>query len=735
MAVANGTIAEFSAWGVTTPVSIEFTPVNAAKGIVVAAVINGAVDDQFTGITVEGVAMSRVDFAIDSAGETGRAELWFLAGLFASGVAQTIQITTTGGAGTKWATVASVTSVSTPEIADSGKLEGDQANPQIALDTFPSSSLRMAVVFSGHDAAATLVAVTGMVTATGTAEHDFGTAVAKLGRQSTWSDQYTIGWTAASEDVAMVAIAIGEAAAGVLPYVVAGQSGHIDHSNLIHDALNGIDGYPASSDGPLAEFYNMMMAHFDGNRASPFFVNVQHPDFGANGRNNNTQNEAPALNEATSFASFGGISGPMRAVWLPATNSDGARARYYVDTPVKVYNGLTIWGYGARVAASPRFDFVTKFPTDPSTWTDMEQGIVEGYNPPANVDGRLALGNYNMRGLLIEGLFITGSIGAIFNIQQPSTWHQVRINEVNRIGLLLAGQQGIFHDLMITGPNPDFGASATHSMINLQLGMPDYVTDAPASFMWFYGSNFESAYRGVYQHRSNGANVFRDTHFEGVDSTNPADPAYCFYQERGQLVVDQAFWSLAPTTNHGTFFHVDGTVGQDATYDIKDVFISGGAPPNDNAVFLNDAIRGHLIRAWGNTKFTAGDQEGIVRQVYQFIGASNADGTFPRKHVITIAHDEGGYTAFGSYNRETVDADQQSLLRMRPGATQMGHLVSWYDKAGVERYVITADGMPRLPGYVVATKPSAVGREQIMIYDLDTNKVQVSDGSNWIDLH
>lgn len=727
MAVSNGTIAEFSPWGATTPVSIEFTPVDAARAIVVATVNNGAVDDQFTGITVEGVAMTRVDFAIDSAGETGRGELWFLAGAFPSGVAQTVQITTTGGLGTKWASVASVKSLSIPEVAISSKLEGDQTNPQIALNTAPTSSLRMAVLFSGHDAAGTPVEVTGMEAVVAASQHDFGTTVAKLGRQAAWAKTYTIGWTAASEDTAMVAIAIQESDGGVLPAVSAGQSGHVDHHNLIHDDLNGIDGYPATSDGPLAEFYNAMMSHFNGDRATPLFVNVQHPDFGADGRNASGTDEQPAIQEAIDFLDATYIGG--RTLWLPAINSEGARTRYYVDRPIRLHSGLNWWAYGARIAASPRFDFVTAFPTD--NWTDYPQAILETYNVfEGQLNGRLALSRVSLRGGLIEGLDIASSRGALVSLQQQSSWFGVRFEECDT-GIIIGGQQGIFHDLMVTAAKTD-PPSAANPYVGIQLGI-DVVPEFPASFFWFYGTNIEGQYRAVKQIRGIGANVFRDLHIEGVVTSDAANPAYCFQLSQGQLIVDQAWWTAAggnPLRDRGTFLHRDDTA---SSFHLKDIFIQLNGPPNDHAVFITDVDGGHSIQAWGETQLSVGEQ-GIVRHIQEII-RPRSGGVNPRRHVITILHDEGGYTALGSYDESTADAEQTPLVTLRPGATQMGHLISWTDKTGVEKFLVTADGMPKLPGYTAATKPAAAGRESVMIYDLDTNIVQVSDGATWVNIH
>lgn len=224
MTVALGNVAEFAGFTTASPVSIEFTPAATARGIEVAIVQTDATDDQITSVTVEGVAMARVDSATDTVTELARVYWYHLSGTFTNGVALTIEITHTGTVNPKWATVHSVTAGAATEIITTGKLEANQANPQIALDTGATESLRMSILFSGDASPAALTPLAGMEAHSAATNHDFGINVALVGRQTTASTgSFTIGYTVGTDDVAMVAVAIQEVSAGttVTPAVIA----------------------------------------------------------------------------------------------------------------------------------------------------------------------------------------------------------------------------------------------------------------------------------------------------------------------------------------------------------------------------------------------------------------------------------------------------------------------------------------------------------------------------------
>lgn len=227
MTVALDNIAEWAAFSTVTPNSIEFTPTGTARGILVGISVFGSSTDRITGVTCEGVAMSRVDFAGTASGEPGGAYLYFLGTSIAAG-ALTIAISTDGGAQVKWASAVSVTAAADTEIVIFNKATSAAgADPQIALDTSAVSSLRMSITYSGHNAPTDLAELSGMEAAAAVAEIDNGASVAKLGRQTAAATgSFTIGYTATAEDYAIVAAAVqevsGAAAADPYPYIGGG---------------------------------------------------------------------------------------------------------------------------------------------------------------------------------------------------------------------------------------------------------------------------------------------------------------------------------------------------------------------------------------------------------------------------------------------------------------------------------------------------------------------------------
>lgn len=199
-----------SAAGFTTtpdPFTFTHTPVGTPKGVVVTIGQGGSSLDQIDGpVTYGGVAMARVNTASDPT-EGGRAYLYFLGSAIPTG-AQTVSIGHTAGSGTKKAACLTVTAAADTEIGVSGILETDQSNPQIALDTVAVSSLRANVIFSGLGG---FVDLTAVASTTPYAGEDFGANITRASYQDTASTgSFSIGWTGASDDVAMVAAAVQE---------------------------------------------------------------------------------------------------------------------------------------------------------------------------------------------------------------------------------------------------------------------------------------------------------------------------------------------------------------------------------------------------------------------------------------------------------------------------------------------------------------------------------------------
>lgn len=193
-----------------SPHTVSHTPVGTPSAVVVFVTQGGtaAGNDTITGVTYGGVTVPRIatnGWASDVGGEFGGAFCHFLGSGIPTGV-QDCVVSTNGGSAVKIITVITATAASDTEVAASGKLEGDAANPQIALDSGTSSALRYAAIYSGSNV---LTDLTGLNTAV--ASHDWGNFITKSERQASASTgSVTMGWTGLIDDVAMVALAIRE---------------------------------------------------------------------------------------------------------------------------------------------------------------------------------------------------------------------------------------------------------------------------------------------------------------------------------------------------------------------------------------------------------------------------------------------------------------------------------------------------------------------------------------------
>lgn len=212
MTVARDSFGERATFTTVTPALSNFTPVGTPRAIVVFLAHGIESTDLITSVSYGGVAMTRVPtngFAQDTAGEPGASYAYFLGASIPTGLQQ-VSIVHTGSTTTKWAITVSYTAAGDTQIGASGKLEGDQANPQLALNT-AVSSIRACILYSGHDAGASVAVLAGMEAVGALNSVDFGTDGAFMGQQSTASTgSFTIGFTATSEDTAFIALAIQE---------------------------------------------------------------------------------------------------------------------------------------------------------------------------------------------------------------------------------------------------------------------------------------------------------------------------------------------------------------------------------------------------------------------------------------------------------------------------------------------------------------------------------------------
>lgn len=192
------------------PFSGTFTPVGTLKGVFVFVVSpSNEAESNLTSVTYGGVTMTKINYAVDNAGEPGCCWGYFLGASIPTG-AQTVLATYTVEQ-QRVMLVIGVTAGADTELAGTGSgiVQGDTANPSVTITGISGASYGAAGIFSGVATLGSITAGTGMTKRQGL---DFGAMVAdsESSTSQNASGDLTIGFTIASDDVAMVAIAIQE---------------------------------------------------------------------------------------------------------------------------------------------------------------------------------------------------------------------------------------------------------------------------------------------------------------------------------------------------------------------------------------------------------------------------------------------------------------------------------------------------------------------------------------------
>jgi hypothetical protein len=165
--------------------------------------------DLITSVTYGGVAMTRVNTAKDTVDEPGGSYCYFLGSGIPTG-AQTVSIDHTATTTTKIAVCITITADSDTIVAASGIVENNVADPSVALDSGADVAIRYACLWSGNTSPTNLAVFAAF---TEMSNHDFGVNCGEIERETTPSSgSVTAGWTVASEDVGLVALAIKESA-------------------------------------------------------------------------------------------------------------------------------------------------------------------------------------------------------------------------------------------------------------------------------------------------------------------------------------------------------------------------------------------------------------------------------------------------------------------------------------------------------------------------------------------
>jgi hypothetical protein len=184
------------------------SPIGVPKGIIVFVTQRGNSNDQISAVTYGSLAMSRVTYTVDTAGEQSATHAYFVGASIPTG-GQTVAIGTTDQT-RRVAVAVSLTANSDTTVNTSDTTGENQENPAVTLATgagvecFCAGALHYGKTGSG----------TPQLGYTVLYEHDYGigsesASFIRRTSNSTGGD-VSLGWTASTDDVSAVGLAITE---------------------------------------------------------------------------------------------------------------------------------------------------------------------------------------------------------------------------------------------------------------------------------------------------------------------------------------------------------------------------------------------------------------------------------------------------------------------------------------------------------------------------------------------
>jgi hypothetical protein len=199
--------ASSSATGTAT-FSWTHTVVGTPKGAFVFVMEDVGVTDVISGVTYGGTAMTRINRAADTAGEPGSCYAYFLGASIPTGN-QTVQVTVSSGTTAKFGVAFTVTAGSNTQTSGTASctVSADVLNPSCSVTGISGASYGAAGLYSGQNAPSSIAAGSGFTIGP---TNDYGSQSAGSERRTTQqaSGNETIAFTVASDDVAMVGVAI-----------------------------------------------------------------------------------------------------------------------------------------------------------------------------------------------------------------------------------------------------------------------------------------------------------------------------------------------------------------------------------------------------------------------------------------------------------------------------------------------------------------------------------------------
>lgn len=466
--------------------------------------------------------------------------------------------------------------------------------------------------------------------------------------------------------------------------IVAGQAGHVAHSNQAYELLNQLQTSSAGSR----------------------MINVQKPPaaisaVGAVGDNSTDDNVALQ----NIFDWVKGTRVGTYWVWFPYNNASGGVARYRTSKPLRVWTGTKIVG-PALICPTDSFDWVNH-----PYWQDAK------YNPIGNpqpgdialmelwndTTGRGAISRIFLQDITLDCRFQPGSIGLFTKLQQPSWTWKVRIDNAD-IGWVMWGQQ-----------SEHFIVDILNVKIGLLLGTVTGSFDGSCKLMTFYALNIESFTEAGVRMDTEGPNWFHSVHMEGSN-------APCFDARSGIFHVSNGLASVA-----GTMFLIGDKTPppppKNTFYSIRNWQITS-ADASYTKLMLDDRVTGLTIPVGYNRRFHD------IARFYQNDTEADWDAS------IQYMGDEGGFIRMGGLKGGTSAPPGHSgaQFTVRPNTAQDEPSVRFLDSGGTLRTGIHQSGNFFLGEYTNATRATvAVGTRKLMIWNTDDNAPNYWDGTVWRD--
>lgn len=485
--------------------------------------------------------------------------------------------------------------------------------------------------------------------------------------------------------------------------LVAGQAGHVAHSNQAYELLNQLQ-HPAGVSGSR-------------------IINVQDPpedvsNVAATG--DRVTDDNVAIQNILDWVGDTPSDGNQHVVWFPFRNAAGNSARYMTSKPLRVWTQTHILG-PAIIKAHPNFD-----------WVNHPYWEHPGYRPVGNpqpgdialmelwdlpgTGGRGSYARIYLEDITLDGARQPGSLGLFTKLQQPAWTWKLRIDDCMKAGWALFGNQSDNFMVEIIGCpvglylGPDIGGLGSFG-----------AAGTTCKAMSFYSLNVEVYTDAAIRMNCEGPNFIQNFHMEilaGSTDCNVIDA------QSGIFTLRNVRGNHAGDTNHvfviGNKTPTPGVfVSQ---YTIEDVLL--GNTNTTGQLMLDDKVRGRTRLVDLNRKVD------VLRTLFQNDTQHDYDA------AIEYLGDEQGFVRIGGLKGGNAAPPGHSgaQFTVRANTAQDERSVRFLGSDGTLRSGIHQTGNMVLGSYTNASRPVATAVEAgTMIWNTDDAAINLSDGTAWRD--